>query len=123
MFISQGVTDNDALMRCDNDLEHVSKMIDEIKYSTYQISSDEALSLFYDARLEQLIECSSYLRNKFKPSILTYSRKVFVNLVNLCRDTCTLLHLQKRTWKQNNVDARSRQSFGYSRGCKAIEMY
>jgi FO synthase subunit 1 len=95
VFISQGVTDNDALMRCDNDLEHVSKILDKIKHSSCQISGEQALSLFYDARLEQLIDCSSYLRNKFKPSILTYSRKVFVNLVNLCRDTCTYCTYKK----------------------------
>jgi 7,8-didemethyl-8-hydroxy-5-deazariboflavin synthase len=95
VFISQGVTDNDALTRCDNDLEHVSKILDKIKHSSCQISGEQALSLFYDARLEQLIDCSSYLRNKFKPSILTYSRKVFVNLVNLCRDTCTYCTYKK----------------------------
>jgi 7,8-didemethyl-8-hydroxy-5-deazariboflavin synthase CofG subunit len=95
VFISQGATDNDALMRCDNDLEHVSKILDEIKHSSYHISGEQALSLFYDARLEQLVECSSYLRDKFKPSILTYSRKVFVNLVNLCRDTCTYCTYKK----------------------------
>jgi 7,8-didemethyl-8-hydroxy-5-deazariboflavin synthase CofG subunit len=95
VFISQGVTDNDALMRCDNDLELVSKILDETKHPSYHISSEQALSLFYDARLEQLIGCSSYLRNKFKPSILTYSRKVFVNLVNLCRDTCTYCTYKK----------------------------
>jgi 7,8-didemethyl-8-hydroxy-5-deazariboflavin synthase len=95
VFISQGATDNDALMRCDNDLEHVSKILDKIKHSSCQISGEQALSLFYDARLEQLIDCSSYLRNKFKPSILTYSRKVFVNLVNLCRDTCTYCTYKK----------------------------
>ncbi len=95
MFISQGVTDNDALMRCDNGLEQVSKVMDEIKHSTYNLDSEQALSLFRSARLEQLIECSSYLRNKFKPSILTYSRKVFVNLVNLCRDTCTYCTYKK----------------------------
>ena len=95
MFISQGVTDNDALMRCDNDLELVTKILDETRHPSYHISSEQALSLFYDAKLEQLIECSSYLRNKFKPSILTYSRKVFVNLVNLCRDTCTYCTYKK----------------------------
>jgi 7,8-didemethyl-8-hydroxy-5-deazariboflavin synthase len=95
VFISQGVTDNDALMRCDNDLEHVSELLDELKHSSYHISGEQALSLFYDAGLEQLVECSSYLRNKFKPSILTYSRKVFVNLVNLCRDTCSYCTYKK----------------------------
>lgn len=95
MFISQGVTHNAALMRCDNDLESVVKIMGAIKHSSYLINREQALSLFYDARLEQLIECSSYLRNKFRPSILTYSRKVFVNLVNLCRDTCTYCTYKK----------------------------
>ena len=76
-------------MRYDNSVEHVSKLVDEVKHSSCNINSDQALSLFYNATLEQLIECSSYLRDKFRPSVLTYSRKVFVNLINLCRDTCT----------------------------------
>ena len=53
MFISQGVTDNDALMRCDSDLGHVSRILDEVKHSSCRISGEQALSLFYDARLEQ----------------------------------------------------------------------
>jgi 7,8-didemethyl-8-hydroxy-5-deazariboflavin synthase len=95
VFISQGVTDNDAMMRCDKDLENVSKIMEKIRHSSYHVNREQALSLFYDASLAQLIECSSYLRNKFKPSILTYSRKVFVNLVNLCRDTCTYCTYKK----------------------------
>jgi 7,8-didemethyl-8-hydroxy-5-deazariboflavin synthase len=95
VFISQGVTNNDALMRYDNSVEHVSELVDEVKHSTCNVNGEQALSLFYDATLEQLIECSSYLRDKFRPSILTYSRKVFVNLVNLCRDTCTYCTYKK----------------------------
>jgi FO synthase len=82
-------------MRYDNDLERVQNILNEIMHSSRHLSRDEALSLFCDATLEQLIECSSYLRNKFKPSILTYSRKVFVNLINLCRDTCTYCTYKK----------------------------
>ena len=95
MFISQGVTNNDTLMRYDNDREHVSEVMDEVRHSSCHVNSEQALSLFYEATLDQLIECSSYLRDKFKPSILTYSRKVFVNLVNLCRDTCTYCTYKK----------------------------
>ena len=62
VFISQGATDNDALMRCDNDLEHVSKTLDETKHPSYHISGEQVLFRYsYDARLEQLVECSSYL--------------------------------------------------------------
>jgi FO synthase subunit 1 len=95
VFISQGVTNNDALMRYVNDREHVFKAMDEVRHSSYHVNSEQALSLFYDATLDQLIECSSNLRDKFKPSIVTYSRKVFVNLVNLCRDTCTYCTYKK----------------------------
>jgi FO synthase subunit 1 len=95
VFISQGVTNNDALMRYVNDREHVFKAIDEVRHSSYRVNSEQALSLFYGATLDQLIEYSSNLRDKFKPSIVTYSRKVFVNLVNLCRDTCTYCTYKK----------------------------
>jgi FO synthase subunit 1 len=95
VFISQGVTDNDALMRCDNDMKQISDMVERIKVSSDNINQEQALSLFYNARLEHLVSCSAYLRDKFKPSILTYSRKVFINLVNLCRDACTYCTYKK----------------------------
>jgi FO synthase subunit 1 len=36
------------------------------------------------------------IRNKIKAGSITYSRKVFINLVNLCRDTCSYCTYKKQ---------------------------
>jgi len=38
--------------------------------------------------LPRLLDRASELRNQFKPGVITYSRKVFLPLTNLCRDYC-----------------------------------
>ncbi|HSD04155.1 MAG TPA: 7,8-didemethyl-8-hydroxy-5-deazariboflavin synthase CofG [Nitrosopumilaceae archaeon] len=49
-------------------------------YQIYQESQNSPSSLYATARV---------LRNKHKGKVVTYSRKVFFNLINLCRDTCS----------------------------------
>lgn len=39
-------------------------------------------------RLAELLARAQALRDRFKPSVITYSRKVFIPLTNLCRDYC-----------------------------------
>ncbi len=41
-----------------------------------------------DDMLPVLLTASQRLRDRFKPGIVTYSRKVFIPLTNLCRDYC-----------------------------------
>jgi FO synthase len=41
-----------------------------------------------DAMLPSLLAAAQLARNRFKPGIITYSRKVFIPLTNLCRDYC-----------------------------------
>jgi 7,8-didemethyl-8-hydroxy-5-deazariboflavin synthase CofG subunit len=41
-----------------------------------------------DCDLPELLCAARELRNRFKPGIVTYSRKVFIPLTNLCRDYC-----------------------------------
>ena len=38
---------------------------------------------------QELYKVSQFFRSKNKGNIVTYSRKVFFNLINLCRDTCS----------------------------------
>jgi 7,8-didemethyl-8-hydroxy-5-deazariboflavin synthase len=95
VFISQGLTNNGALMQCDDNMNRIADLEERITVHSNNINQQQALSLFYNARLEHLINCSRYLRNRFKPSMLTYSRKVFINLVNLCRDSCTYCTYKK----------------------------
>lgn len=39
-------------------------------------------------RLPELLGRAQALRDRFKPGVITYSRKVFIPLTNLCRDYC-----------------------------------
>ena len=54
------------------------------------ISRDLALRLIRcsDHDLPALLAAAHTAKHKFKPSVITYSRKVFIPLTNLCRDYC-----------------------------------
>src|SRR5215469_17545212 len=41
-----------------------------------------------DTEMGELLSSARQLRDRFKPKIITYSRKVFIPLTNLCRDYC-----------------------------------
>ncbi len=41
-----------------------------------------------DGMLPTLLSTAQYARDRFKPGVITYSRKVFLPLTNLCRDYC-----------------------------------
>jgi 7,8-didemethyl-8-hydroxy-5-deazariboflavin synthase CofG subunit len=41
-----------------------------------------------DSELPDLLASARRLRDRFKPGVITYSRKVFLPLTNLCRDYC-----------------------------------
>ena len=54
-------------------------------------SKEEAYQIYQDAEKDpsELYKVSQFLRSKYKGTTVTYSRKVFFNLINLCRDTCS----------------------------------
>ncbi len=52
------------------------------------ISREQALLLIEDAELPDLLAAATFLRQKFKDNIVSYSRKVFIPLTHLCRDYC-----------------------------------
>jgi 7,8-didemethyl-8-hydroxy-5-deazariboflavin synthase CofG subunit len=54
-------------------------------------SKDDAYHIYQDAEMNptDLYKVSQFLRTKNKGTRVTYSRKVFFNLINLCRDTCS----------------------------------
>jgi 7,8-didemethyl-8-hydroxy-5-deazariboflavin synthase CofG subunit len=41
-----------------------------------------------DTELPELLAAAREARDRFKPGVITYSRKVFIPLTNLCRDYC-----------------------------------
>ena len=63
--------------------------LDEIQPGV-PISRELALRLITcpDADLPSLLAAARAAKERFKPGVITYSRKVFIPLTNLCRDYC-----------------------------------
>ena len=59
------------------------------------VTKSEAYQLMAECPTDMLIVAASRIRDRTKPSVITYSRKVFINLVNLCRDSCTYCTYKK----------------------------
>jgi len=60
------------------------------------ISKDEAYEIInWDENDEYIIGVARKIRNRAKGFRVTNSRKVFINLVNLCRDTCSYCTYKK----------------------------
>lgn len=55
------------------------------------ISRYEILQIYEDSKSSQteLFSTAQRLRNKFKKNSVTFSKKAFFNIVNLCKDTCS----------------------------------
>ena len=58
--------------------------------TTVPIGRAEALHLIRASggELPELLAAAREARDRFKPGVITYSRKVFIPLTNLCRDYC-----------------------------------
>ena len=55
------------------------------------ISFEDSLKIFQDSKIDptELFSTSQALREKFKENIVTFSKKAFFNIINMCKDTCT----------------------------------
>jgi FO synthase len=64
--------------------------IAEAASATEGLSRNNARELLNssDEQLPDLLASAQRLRRRFKPGVVTYSRKVFIPLTNLCRDYC-----------------------------------
>ena len=67
-----------------------SEMLNKV-FERKEISRDDAYKIYQDSQDDphDLYVAADILRNEKKGKRITYSRKVFFNLVNLCRDTCS----------------------------------
>ena len=54
------------------------------------VSCDSAIQLLHCDRdvLPELLSTARFLKEQYQPGVITYSRKVFLPLTNLCRDYC-----------------------------------
>ena len=59
------------------------------------VTKSEAYQLMAECPTDMLIMAAGKIRDRSRPDIMTYSRKVFINLVNLCRDTCSYCTYKK----------------------------
>lgn len=66
-----------------------------------EISTEEACVLM-QSNADQLCELAYSIRKGTKSNLVTYSRKVFIPLTNLCRDTCSYC-----TYKREPTDPRA----------------
>ena len=66
-----------------------SSYLDALRAGT-PISREQACALIRvsDADLPALLAGALAAKQRFKPDVITYSRKVFIPLTNLCRDYC-----------------------------------
>lgn len=88
-FISKGL-----------DLTHVKLTADSAHlhqgYLEGSIEKSDACSLMAECSTAELMKIAGSIRSRTKPAnIVTYSRKVFINLINLCRDSCTYCTYKK----------------------------
>jgi FO synthase len=89
--------------------------------------ASEAYELLNDASLESLLDAASSLRDRSKGRIVTYSRKVFLPITNLCRDRCSYCTFRKDptdpdAWTMSPLDIDDVLARGRAKGCKEALM-
>lgn len=69
--------------------------LDKVLGHPGSLLKEEACDLLLSCPIETLVVAAGKVRDATRPSVITYSRKVFINLVNLCRDTCSYCTYKK----------------------------
>ncbi len=59
------------------------------------ITKADGHKLVAECPTDTLVAAAGRIRDSTRPGAVTYSRKVFINLINLCRDTCTYCTYKK----------------------------
>ena len=77
--------------------------------------------------LESLIEAAGTLRDRFKGRTVTYSRKIFLPITNLCRDRCSYCTFRKDptdpdAWTMSPAEIDDVLVRGAQQGCKEALM-
>jgi 7,8-didemethyl-8-hydroxy-5-deazariboflavin synthase CofG subunit len=80
-----------------------------------------------DADLDGLLDAASALRDRFKGRIVTYSRKIFLPITNLCRDRCGYCTFRKDpddpdAWTMSPFEIEDVLIRGQAKGCKEALM-
>ncbi len=60
------------------------------------LNREDAQLVFSEFPTDSMVALAGSIRDRYRPGrVITYSRKVFINLINLCRDTCTYCTYKK----------------------------
>lgn len=70
--------------------EIIYKIIEKKTIDNYELKD-----LLFNAEINDLSILATFLRNKIDNKFVTYSRKVFINLINLCKDSCSYCTYKK----------------------------
>ena len=83
---------------------------------------DEEISKFIeDSNTIALLKISSSIRNENNPKIITYSRKVFINLINLCKDSCSYCTYKKEPTDTGSVMLKPTQALSIAEAGKKLK--
>src|SRR5436305_2012201 len=80
-----------------------------------------------DRELESIFDAAGVLRDRYKGHNVTYSRKVFLPITNLCRDRCNYCTFRKDpgdagAWTMSSTDISDVLVRGEAQGCKEALM-
>ena len=67
------------------------------------ISKDDALALLESTDILSILKLSASLKTRFKKDVITYSRKIFINITNLCRDFCSYCTYRKNPFDSSSI--------------------
>ena len=67
------------------------------------ISKEDALCLLESKDIISILKLSTLLKTRFKKDVITYSRKIFINITNLCRDFCSYCTYRKNPFESSTV--------------------
>jgi 7,8-didemethyl-8-hydroxy-5-deazariboflavin synthase len=71
--------------------------------TTLTLSKDDALALLESNDILTLLKLSASLKTRFKKDVITYSRKIFINITNLCRDFCSYCTYRKNPFESSSI--------------------
>lgn len=80
------------MISCNNSI--VSEILIK-SLSGRSLTKNEILLLMDSDEIDPLLYSASFLRNAHKEKIITYSRKIFINIINLCKDYCNYCTYRK----------------------------
>jgi 7,8-didemethyl-8-hydroxy-5-deazariboflavin synthase CofG subunit len=94
-----------------------------------RLAEREAIALIEcpDAALDSVMAAARELRDRVKGRVVTYSRKIFLPITNLCRDRCTYCTFRKDpgepgAWTMLPEEIREWSQRGRALGCKEALM-